>query len=169
MTIPSPLKDSPLDSSGGKRRILLAVADARLRAAIKMHLCGDGWQVDLANGNHALHSLARQRPRVLLADLDTADFDPLLLLAAARDIAPWLPVVLCGEAGAIAALDPDLLCGLGVTTTLTLPAKLDAIAARLQDVASRSGAPIPVSIDASVDVRCKDFAEVPPCPNEKLA
>jgi DNA-binding NtrC family response regulator len=167
MTISSQLKYSSIDSSRHNHRILLALADAQLRTAIRMHLCVDGWQVDIASGNYALRSVAHRRPRVLLADLEAADFDPLLLLAAARDIAPWLPVVLCGEAEAMAALDPDLLCVLGVTATLSLPAKLDAIAAKLQAVVSTRAVPVPLSIDASVEVMRNGVGEVSACPNEK--
>ena len=167
MTTSSQLTYASIDLSRHNHRILLALADTQLRTALRMHLCGDGWQVDLASGNHALRSVAHRRPRVLLADLEAADFDPLLLLAAARDIAPWLPVVLCGEAEAMAALDPDLLCVLGVTATLSLPTKLDAIATKLRAVVSKQGVPLPLSVAASVEVKRNCVGEVSACPNEK--
>lgn len=135
---------SPLASTSAERPSAgVLCADARTGLVLRRALEDRGWDVTWMKDAHAvLRRSDTRRHQVLLAILDGVEPEVLGTLAAVARRPKPPPVVLLTRMATARTLGPAVLRALGVSRLLSWPARIDPIAAALEETRDAFRGPI---------------------------
>lgn len=139
----SQVQSSPASSPAQRPSAGVVCSDARTGLVLRRALEDRGWDVTWMKDPHAL--LRRRdigRHQALLAILDGVEPEVLGTLAAVARRPQPPPVVLLTRMATARTLGPAVLRALGVVQLLSWPARIDAIAAALEDTRDARRGPI---------------------------
>jgi two-component system OmpR family response regulator len=114
--------------------VLVVDDDAGIRSMVTMALESEGYLVTTAsNGAEALHEIARDRPSVMLLDVQMPVLDGSGVTGRLRELGERVPTVVMTGAGNA----PRWAADLGADACLSKPFELDELLLTVKDIGSR--------------------------------